>query len=525
MSQRWQRIASVARLEWQTQRREPLSMLYALTLGALAMAFAAAGPVELVRSRGEIPRDAAWSLTLAGTALAAFGQVITTMVAATVVLRDRADRVYELLVATPLTQREYLTGKLIAALSVLIVVYAAIPLGLVIGAALGGGSVVAAIGATVPAYFLIIVPTMLAVGAVQFAVGVLSGRLWVIVAQGLLLIWLWTACIDVSGGGSPVALAAWLDPFASAPVLQATRAWTDAQRATLPLPMTRALIGGRVGWLLVGATVAAYAICRGPAVRRTSGRQTDEAAVSVNPTSVRSPLARGAPVSVAHGLLETALYVTRWMMRDTGWRVLALLGAVNVTIYAVIDAPQGADRTALADAALLAVLTHARLFLILVATIYAGEVVWRERDERSAAFFDTLPLAEWAQFWGRALGVMLTQVVLVAALSSAAALGVLLATGGSLETMRFTLTVARQVLAPFVVWMFLALAVQVWVQQKLVAHLVTIAVWVCGVVFLGAAAADIQTAWSQDALLLAGGVAGVVAAVGWRRGRTGSWRG
>lgn len=59
------RIASVIRLELLVQRREPLTALYMLVLGLLAMAFAAAGPVELVRGRGGVPRDSGWSLMLA----------------------------------------------------------------------------------------------------------------------------------------------------------------------------------------------------------------------------------------------------------------------------------------------------------------------------------------------------------------------------------------------------------------------------------------------------------------------------
>ena len=113
MSGSMERMRAVLRLELLTQRREPLTVLYVLVLGLLAAAFAAAGPVELVRNRGAVPRDAAWSMLLASTALTAFGQVITTMVAATVVLRDEQDRVAAQLFVTRLTRGEYLTGKFI----------------------------------------------------------------------------------------------------------------------------------------------------------------------------------------------------------------------------------------------------------------------------------------------------------------------------------------------------------------------------------------------------------------------------
>ncbi|HYW51464.1 MAG TPA: hypothetical protein VE861_12710, partial [Gemmatimonadaceae bacterium] len=252
-------VRAVVLLELRTQRREPLTVLYMLVLSLLAAAFAAAGPVELVRDRGAVPRDSAWSLMMASTALTAFGQVITTMVAATVVLRDRADRVSDLLAVTRMSRREYLAGKLLAALLMLVSIYPAIPLGLVAGAVVGGGGIIAAVAGALTPFVCVVLPTMLAIGALQFAAGVLSGRLWVIVGQGLVLIWLWTAVTDAvaTPGTATIAL---FDPFASAPLLIATRAWTDFERASSTMPVSTLLVASRVLWLTIGAGAAGAAI-------------------------------------------------------------------------------------------------------------------------------------------------------------------------------------------------------------------------------------------------------------------------
>ena len=515
-----QRIAAVARLELLTQRREPLTGLYVLVLGLLAAAFAAAGPVELVRGRGAVPRDAAWSLMLASTALTAFGQIITTMVAATVVLRDRQDRVDELLRVSMLTPRQYLTGKLLAALVMLAMIYAAIPVGLVAGAVGAGGRPAAALWNSLVPFVTLVLPTMLAIGALQFGIGVLSGRLWIIVGQGLLLIWCWSWVVDaVSRTGTSPWLPL-LDPFGSAPVVQATENWTDAERAARAVSITGLSVGARLVWLAVGGFAALAAILHAPRRPVFTGRRSSNAVVADAATAWddarRALISPTQPPSWWLGARATARYVMRWMLRDTGWRVLTVLGSLNVGIHALLDARGAAavaDRTAIAERALS---VHSRLFLILMATIYAGELVWREREERSAPMFDVMPVRDSAVLLGRVAGVMIAQCVVVTALTVIACAGVWLGAGRPPDGLHVAVVAFAEIGQDFVVWMLLALAAHVALQQKVAAHLLCIAAWVVAAIYLGAAEPGERSAsvWLPGAAAVA---ALVVARVGWVR--------
>ena len=503
--------------ELRTQRREPLTVLYMLVLGILAGAFAAAGPVELVRNRGVVPRDAAWSMLLASTALTAFGQVITTMVAATVVLRDEAERVNELLTATLLSRREYLLGKLLAALCVLVLIYAAIPLGLAVGAVAAGGAPLRAFTGSVLPFVWLVLPTMLAVGALQFAVGVISGRLWVIVAQGLLLIWLWSACVD--GAISPAigAASAWLDPFGSAAVLRSTADWSDLQRATGAMPITAAIIGGRALWLLIGSVAAFLALTVAP--RADANAHSHAASRAGNALSVHAqPLLRGGELSAWRGLRATTSYVASWILRDPGWRILALLGAINVGVHALIEARVSSMTPDVTTVALTALHLHARLFLILLATIYAGEVVWREREERSSPLFDALPISDGSLLLGRVSGVIVAQCALVFALTLTASGCAMIGGRAIVSPGVLILNVFFTVLLPFLLWMLIALGVHVAIQQKVAGHLLCIAAWVLAVISSRNVAAPVngdQPAWWWA---VAAGGALLVAWLGWVRG-------
>ena len=83
-------LLPVLRFELRYHRREFLTWLAAVVFLLLAGGFMATGAVELVRGRGALPRTAPWIVAQAMAGITAFGQVITTMIAATAVLRDDA---------------------------------------------------------------------------------------------------------------------------------------------------------------------------------------------------------------------------------------------------------------------------------------------------------------------------------------------------------------------------------------------------------------------------------------------------
>ncbi len=511
------RMAAVVRLELLSHRREPLMALYMLMFVLLGAAFTASGPVELVRDRGVVPRDAAWSIMLASTALTAFGQVITTMVAATIVLRDRADRVTDLIVVTRLTEREYFVAKLAAALLILCLIYCAAPVGLLLGAVLAGGSVATAVLAIVPPFTLVVLPTMLSVGALQFGAGVLSGRLWVLVGLGLVLIWIWSAATGTAGHGWVAVLS---DPFGSAPLLEATREWSDAERASRAMPVTVGLLANRAIWLGFGGIVACAAIRFGS--RETvRGSSASTRRPSVIPSRRQVAIIHVAPATAMPGAVATARYVMRWMMRDAGWRVLAALGAVNVGVHVFLDAQGSANPEEATRRTLAALTLHSQLFLILLATIYAGELVWREQEERSDALFDAQPVSDTALICGRLAGAATAQLVLVILLTTVAAVAAALGAHRAVPSLPLLHQSATRLLVPFVSWMLISVAVHVTIRQKVIGHLLLIAGWVVVVLLAGSAtlgtAGGNMPGWVSGAL-----VAGAIAVVFARWRRTGS---
>lgn len=505
-------LLAVARFELRYHAREFLTWLAALVFLLLTFGFTASGVVELVGDRGALPRNAPWVVAQAVAGVTAFGQVITTMIAATAVLRDDAARTRELLFATRLTRTAYVGGRFAGAVAVMLLVYLAIPIGALLGTLapwLPDGTLLPFDARSyLQPWLLLAVPNVLVVTALLFAAGARSGRLMVILLLALGLVALWQAGLTLAASPGTRAAGALLDPFGNAALTAGTAGWSLAERAARPLPWGGLLLANRALWLALGAAVAAWALATYRLVLLPPpGVQPADAAPSSaapsSPAVAAGAPASARPLSLSAQLRATARFTARWTLGERGFVVLAGLALLNAAANAWGAAPAGS--AAVRDAVAL----HGRIFLILVATIYAGEIVWRERDLRADALYRTLPLRRGALAVGRLIGVAAAEAALVAALLAAALAVQLRAPDG--PDVGGALAWAAGTLLPTIVQLtLLSLAVHAVVQRKVIAHLLLIAGWAAAL----AAHAAVGEPWLVRAALAPGSL-GTLAAWGW----------
>jgi len=484
----WSQCRAIYHLELRIQRREPATVLYALVFLLLTFGFVSSGTVELVRDRGALPKLAPLAIALAMGGLTAFGQVITTMITASAILRDVAWRTDHLLGTTALDQRAWMLGRWAAASTIMLLVYGGLVLGVLLGASapwvprdVAWSTVL--LRALWP-WLTITVPTTIAVGALLTVAAVRTRTLLGVLGAALLLLFLWQGCEAIArrdAGNRWGTLVALADPFGTVAVQQVTREWPPSTRASALVPVTGLVGASRLLWLAVGGFAVA-GLMRG----MTGGLGEHRVVAGRARGGDAGPAARDGPGRdgrfVTRGrspLRAVAAFTSRWTWRERGWRVIALLGVLNVFAHAIGgDAP-----VPVVDATHVVALVreHARLFLILLATIYAGELLWRDRDQRVVELVESTSVSTATLIGGRLLGLIASQAVLVAALVSAALAGLWMRHGASPSPSALAIGGALWVLLPFVQWLVLSLAVHVAIRHKVIAHLALIAGWVAAV--------------------------------------------
>lgn len=472
------RFGALATFELRAQVREPLTTLYALVFFLLSFGYAASDAVELVSNRGAVPRTSPWALMLAFGGLTAFGQVITTMIATTAMLRDEALGVRGLVGTTGVHPRTWLAARLTGAWGVMLAVYVAMPLGVLAGTVLRGATgadamhAIDVLGNAWRSFVLLTIPTTAVVTVCLAAAAVRTQRVLGVLIAALALVALWQLALTLVNIPAWRTVGALLDPFANAPVLAETRTWTDAEKTSRVLGAHGLLLANRLVWFALVTGLATW-LFTGAAHQLFSPRAPG--AATVQGRAATRLLARLAGATSAGQSLR--LFTRGWIALDGGWRIVAALAVLNAAANAWATAHgQGS-----AAAVLEAVSTHSRIFLILLATVYAGELVWRERDARVSGVLDAIGVAPQTLFMGRVLGVAQAQFAIVGPL---AALGTLLALGriASLDTLAIAVTWAVFVLwLPFVQLTALSLAVHALLNHKVAAHLLLITGWVVAV--------------------------------------------
>src|SRR5262245_1378192 len=108
-------------------------MLLFVALFLLMAFFSTGSDAFLGIATGQIHRNAPFVLATAMGILTAIGQVITTAIAGTAVLRDGQLGTEELLFTTQLSKTGYLLGRFAGAFTIMLVIYFALPVGLLLG--------------------------------------------------------------------------------------------------------------------------------------------------------------------------------------------------------------------------------------------------------------------------------------------------------------------------------------------------------------------------------------------------------
>jgi hypothetical protein len=499
-SVRWERFRAVLTFEVRAQAREPLTTLYALVFFLLSVGYAASDAVELVSDRGGVPRTASWALALAFGGLTAFGQVITTMIATTAMLRDEAQRTRALVATTGLGARTWFLARVCAALLVMLAVYAAMPVGVTVGTAINGGHMADALRGSLRAFAVVTVPTMITVTVLLSCAALITQRVLGVLAAALALVAIWQLALSLTGNAATAHIGALLDPFGNAPVLALTHGWTEQQRALDDVPLRGLFAANRAVWLTVAALVA------GVVLSTQSHRAFAPTAPASNPRGDTRTI--GALSSSSTALSSLRRFTASWMQFDGGWRVVTLLAVLNALSNAVTrTVPSQGTPSALFASVLALVSEHSRLFLILLATVYAGELVWRERDVRVHQLIDAMPVSRGTVALGRILGLLLAQRRVIVPLALVALAAGILRSGIATAVVPGLLPVWLA-WSVFVLWLpfaqltALSLAVHVLLDHKVMAHLLLITGWVVAVMLDGRGVSTWWLRFAEPAVLL-----------------------
>ncbi len=407
---------TILRMELAFLRRRATPYLYFAVLFFMAFGATVSDEVQKDFGTGSVFRNAPVTVAQTLLVLTVIGQVITTAIVGAAILRDVQVKAHELLFTTRVTRLGYLGGRFVGSVLAMIVIYAALPLGAmagVLGPWVDHTTLEPFRLATYARPFLlIVVPDVLIVSSLFFAVGALTRNLFAIYTQGIALLAGFAIARRVLDALDQRTLSAMIDPFGVAAYNLLTRYWTVSERNTRQIPLSGQLLANRLIWFGIAAAVLllTFLLVRLEAEprsltwrgwrRRAAGAASGSS--SARPVVASTPaLALRLPavtLSFGRGARLQQLADQTWfffvtIVREPLFTGIAIIGTVLVSLSEwFTDLQHGTALWPVTGEMLATILGVSYLFIVILTTIYAGELVWRERQLRVAGTTDALPV-------------------------------------------------------------------------------------------------------------------------------------
>ncbi|MPY88586.1 MAG: ABC transporter permease [Luteitalea sp.] len=433
-------------------------------------------------------------MTFYGTLM---GLLIAPQLAGDAAARDVQTRMDPLFYTTPVGKAAYLRGRFLAAFILYAVILWAVPLGLLLAAVVPGPEA-ELIGPFRPAAYLgaylsLALPNAFVATTFLFSMAAL-GRLAMASYLGSLLLFIVVGFsrLFVAGTLEWWELAKLLDPFGWTVLAELSRVWTPVEKSTRLIGLQGSLLSNRFLWIGIALGVLALTHLRFRLAHHTAGawwsrgaRRADQETPMGDATVHVAPRVRRTFGLATHA--RQLLTVARESFQEivTSWGGLVLAGMVALAALAAVSATQidhmGVPLFATAEritAFLAAPMTSPQevfgMIVPLLIVIYAGELVWQEREARLSEITGAAPVPEWVCFLGKFVGLGLVLVALQALMMAAGILSQVLLGHFDFEIGLYARIFIGLQLPDYLLFALLALVVHVLVNHKYVGHLVVV---------------------------------------------------
>src|SRR5208282_5825046 len=474
-----------------------------LTFSFLSVASESFGPIG--NSNGKVLLNSAFSNTFNDMGASLFGIIVIAAIFGTSILRDFQRDTYQILFTKPISKFGYLGGRWAGSYVTTLFAFS----GLMLGTFLGTFAPWADHSRIEPnhvwnylqPFLSVIAVQVFFVGSVFFLVAALTRKIFIVYLQGVALFMLYVIGITVFSATRSLERfwSGILDPIGFILLDDVTRYWTVIEKNTLFVSWSPSLVNGiflynrllwlSVGLLALGSVWAFFPMSVEALTARSQGRRAAKAKEQelVEDRPVRSLVAARIPVvHYAFGPATTwAQYLSlsrlrlRNILRDIPfWGVTALLIAFGINNGHFAGHLADQNVWPVTYLMLQSVEGSAILFLYIVATLYAAELLWRERDLHFEGIHDALPFRESTDWLSRLTAIVVVEVILLAVAMLVGILMQTLAGYYHYELLQYLKELYLVTFPQVLAFILLAMVVQTVVSNKFVGHGIVIGIFV-----------------------------------------------
>ncbi len=417
---------TIAGFEFRTRLKLLSTWVYFAVFFALAMLWiAAAGGLfkdaSISFGSGKVFVNSPFGLAITTSVLGLLGTTVMAAIMGRAVQQDFEYRTQTFFFTAPIVKAQYLGGRFIGALGVVIVVFSSIALGAFCATLLPGMDV-ERLGANRWAAYLmpllfVLLPNALLIGGVFFSVAAMTRKMLPVYVGSVLVLIGWLLSRQLISDLDNKLLAALIDPFGSRALSVLTEYWTIAERNTRLITLEGALLWNRLLWVGVGLLVCgacvwrfSFAAAAQERVAKTGGRApADDSAPAATPIPAAA-LDTSRPVRLLPHLIWLNLRET---VKNIYFGVLVLAGVLFMIFASTTTGSTFGTNTWPVTFQITELVSGSfAAFMLVIITFYGGALVWRERETRLDQIVDAAPTPTWLPLVAKLLALMVVPLLL-----------------------------------------------------------------------------------------------------------------
>ena len=417
-----------------------------------------------------------------------FGMIIMSAIFGPSILRDFQRDTYQMVFTKPISKLAYLGGRWTGSIVITLLIFAGQIFGVIAGCFAPWadhtriGPIHLAMFAKL--YFSIVVVQVFFLGSLFFAMAALTRRIIFVYLQGVAFFVVYLILL-VSVFQTRSLDRFWPSVFDPLGILLAdsiTRYWTVVEQNTLTPAWTGMFLWNRLLWIGVGilsllATWIFFPMSAEALTARVSRKKK-----KVEQEEVRPPRPFfGVSLPRVHQYFGSR---TTWLqfrtlvrmrirniVREIPFWAITLIMVVYIFVNGhFAGRVQGRDVWPVTYLMLQAVEGNAMLFLIIVTTLYAGELIWRERDTSFEQIHDSLPMREGIDWLSKFCSLAVVQLILLTVVLFCAIVSQTVQGYYHYEFLQYFKELYLITFAQVVIYSFLALCIQTLVPNKFLGH-------------------------------------------------------
>jgi ABC-2 type transport system permease protein len=444
---------------------------------------------------GKVLVNGPYALTAYYVQLSAFGAILIAAIFGPCILRDFQQDTYQLVFTKPISKFDYLGGRWAASLVVTVLIFSGLVWGAMVGIFMPWADKTRLAPIHLITYlqpFLYVIAQVFILGSLFFCVAALTRRLVVVYLQGVVLfaIYLILLAAVVSTNKLERFWPSVVDPLGIVLMGNVTRYWTVAERNLQLVHWSGVFLYNRLVWLGVGLIAMAVTYLFFPMSAETltsqrsgrrargAGQEEEEERQAVRPRfTVELPRVTqsfGGAAARAQMVFLTRLRFFNVVREVPFWAIsfiMVVLVLINAHFAGQINDVEVWPVTYLMVGM---VEGSAALFFFIIATLYAGELIWRERNVHFEQIHDALSVPDWIDWLSKFLALAVVELILITLVMVCGILMQTISGYYHYELLHYVKELYLIFYPNMVSYLFFALFIHTLVSNKFVGHAVII---------------------------------------------------